>query len=164
MAKTMCSAGLAVGASVLLWVSVSSVSAAPEDRLSYDHDQSLAQADFSGRKDLKMAIFTKANCQGANFRGADLENANLEDANFIESDLTGANLRGILGTKTRFVKAKLDDAVLEEANLVGAVLNGVSIEGADFTDALLEPFQVRDQTDHQCRDGWQNGARECEIQ
>lgn len=52
-----------------------------QDVLIFDHDQSLARADFSNRKDLVGAIFTKSNCAGANFSHADLRNAQLDDTN-----------------------------------------------------------------------------------
>lgn len=54
---------------------------ADERPLVFDHDQTLANADFSHRSDLRGAIFSKANCKGANFEGADLSNAQLDDAN-----------------------------------------------------------------------------------
>lgn len=130
---------IALGASVMM-LGLSPVEAEPG--LNFDHDQSLVGVDFSDRQDLAMAIFTKANCRGANFTKVSMENANIEDVNFIEANLSGANMRGVFATKTRFSKAKLDGAILEGANLVGAVFDGASIDGADFTEALIEPFQV----------------------
>lgn len=45
----------------------------------YDHDKTLAGADFSNR-DLRGAIFTKAVCKKALFKNAILDNAMLDDA------------------------------------------------------------------------------------
>lgn len=58
--------------------------------LVYDHDQTLVGADFSGRKDLVGAIFTKSNATRATFAGADLRNAQLDDTILIEATLDGA--------------------------------------------------------------------------
>lgn len=52
-----------------------------EGPLIYDHDQSLAGANFENRSDLKGAIFSKSNCKEASFVGSDLSNAQLDDAN-----------------------------------------------------------------------------------
>lgn len=54
---------------------------AAENPLVFDHDQTLVNADFSHRSDLRGAIFSKANCKGANFEGSDLTNAQLDDIN-----------------------------------------------------------------------------------
>lgn len=54
---------------------------AQDSVLVFDHDQSLAGADFSKRTDLKGAIFSKSNCRNASFSGADLTNAQLDDGN-----------------------------------------------------------------------------------
>lgn len=59
---------------------------ADDQPLVFDHDQTLAGADFANRTDLKGAIFSKANCKGATFNGSDLTNAQLDDANVRDSD------------------------------------------------------------------------------
>ncbi|KAA8498411.1 Pentapeptide repeat protein Rfr32 [Porphyridium purpureum] len=109
----------------------------------YDHNQSLQNEDFSGR-DLQSAVFTKANAQGASFKNADLRKANLEYANLMECDLEGADLTYALATKTKLQRASLKNANFTNANLMGASFDReTSIEGADFTDALIEPFMAK---------------------
>ena len=54
---------------------------AQDDVLVFDHDQSLTGANFENRKDLRGAIFSKANCRSSSFMGSDLSNAQLDDAN-----------------------------------------------------------------------------------
>lgn len=60
---------------------------ADERPLVFDHDQTLINADFSHRSDLRGAIFSKANCKGATFEGADISNAQLDDANVRQTIL-----------------------------------------------------------------------------
>ncbi|KAI0565627.1 hypothetical protein FGB62_16g242 [Gracilaria domingensis] len=54
---------------------------AEDPPLVFDHDQSLAGADFSNRSDLRGSIFSKSNCKNASFAGSDLTSAQLDDAN-----------------------------------------------------------------------------------
>ena len=70
-------AAVVVSASLLLPTSVSAF----DGPLVFDHDQSLSGANFSNRKDLRGAIFSKSNCKGADFSGSDLTNSQLDDAN-----------------------------------------------------------------------------------
>lgn len=73
---------LSAAALLLSSVLLTSAPALADERpLVFDHDQTLMKADFSHRSDLRGAIFSKANCKGANFEGADLSNAQLDDAN-----------------------------------------------------------------------------------
>lgn len=61
-----------------------------QDVLVFDHDQTLVGADFSGRKDLVGAIFSKSNATRSNFSNADLRNAQLDDTVLIEATLDNA--------------------------------------------------------------------------
>lgn len=61
-----------------------------QDILVFDHDQTLVGADFSGRKDLVGAIFSKSNATRSNFSNADLHNAQLDDTVLIEAVLDNA--------------------------------------------------------------------------
>lgn len=70
-------ASLLLSASLLLPLNT----LADDAPLVFDHDQSLAGADFSKRADLRRAIFSKSNCKGANFSGSDLTAAQLDDGN-----------------------------------------------------------------------------------
>lgn len=78
--------------------------------LVFDHDQTLSDADFSNRTDLKGAIFSKANCKGANFQSADLTNAQLDDANMIGANLENVVAVNVTATKTKFQKANMKNA------------------------------------------------------
>ena len=109
----------------------------------YDHNQGLADSNFS-KRNLEGAVFTKANAERSDFNGANLSKANLENADFQECDFQGANLSFVLATKTKFQRANLKDANFTNANLMGAVFDrGTNITGADFTDALIDPFMAK---------------------
>ena len=76
--------------------------------LSFDHDQSLVDSDFSDHKlDLRGAIFSKANCTRANFKGVDIQNALIDDANFTEACLDDVNATNVLASNAKFYKASL---------------------------------------------------------
>ena len=98
---------------------------------------SLAFKDFSNQ-DLRGKNFNKAD-----MRGIDLTNANMEGDQMFGAICADAKF---IGTNLRYVD--LESADLEGADLSNAVLEGamltntqfkklVSIEGADFTDALI---------------------------
>lgn len=61
---------------------------ADDKPLVFDHDQTLAGANFENRTDLRGAIFSKANCKGASFVGSDLTNAQLDDTNVCSLPIT----------------------------------------------------------------------------
>lgn len=133
-------AALALSTALLLALPLpAAASASDRDVQVFDHNQTLGGADFS-RQDLVGAIFSKASCKGANFAKADLHNAQLDDTVLIEAVLDGANCRNVLATKAKFTNAHLRDVDFTNANLIAAVgLSTADIEGADFSDALIEP-------------------------
>jgi len=98
--------------------------------------------DFSGQ-DLRDASFDLASLRESDFSHADLTgvrffSANLESVNFEGANLTNATLDS----------ARLNDANLKDAILVGAFVTnvkvpGINIEGADFTDALVLPYEQK---------------------
>jgi uncharacterized protein YjbI with pentapeptide repeats len=92
--------------------------------------QSLIEAEFAS-ENLSEADFTNTDLRGAVFNGCTLHNANFEGANFDTgiaylSDFKGANLRNAIFTEAMLLRSKFDD---------------VEVEGADFTDAVLDRIQ-----------------------
>eukprot|EP00262_Sarcandra_glabra_P007125 TRINITY_DN196_c0_g1_i3.p1 TRINITY_DN196_c0_g1~~TRINITY_DN196_c0_g1_i3.p1 ORF type:complete len:237 (-),score=37.16 TRINITY_DN196_c0_g1_i3:169-819(-) len=88
-----------------------------------------------------------------NFRRANFTSADMREADFSGSTFNGAYLEKAVAYKTNFSGADLSDTlmdrmVLNEANLTNAVLvrtvltrsdlGGATIEGADFSDAVLD--------------------------
>lgn len=101
---------VATAASCIAFGLVGQYNAQETQILNFDHNQSLVESDFSGRKDLKSAIFSKANCTRSNFKNADLENALLDNANFTEANLDGLNAVNVLATNAKFFRANLRNA------------------------------------------------------
>ncbi|MBT5551284.1 MAG: pentapeptide repeat-containing protein [Nitrospina sp.] len=98
--------------------------------------------DLQGR-DLRFAIFEKADLRKADLRNAnlldaDLDGANLQGSNFSDADLLNAYLGEAHLQGSNFRDAKLLNAYLGEANLKNADLVGAYLQGADFTEANLQ--------------------------
>ncbi len=98
---------------------------------------SLSFTDFSGQ-DLSRKNFNKADLRGSNLTGASLEGAQMFGAICSEAKFVGANLRSADLESADLEGADLSNAVLEGAMLSNTQFRGIkSIEGADFTDALI---------------------------
>lgn len=82
----------------------------------------LVQANFSNA-DLHGAVFSHAVMNGVNMRGADLTNAMVDLVNFSDADLT--------------------DAVFVDSILLRTAFYHTKIDGADFTNAVLDGLQVK---------------------
>ncbi|KAJ4955640.1 hypothetical protein NE237_012423 [Protea cynaroides] len=104
-----------------------------------------------GSADLKKAVHVNENFRRANFTSADMR-----ESDFSGSTFNGAYLEKAVAYKANFTGADLSDTlmdrmVLNEANLKNAVLvrsvltrsdlAGATIEGADFSDAVLDLTQ-----------------------
>ncbi|XP_057518647.1 thylakoid lumenal protein TL20.3, chloroplastic [Amaranthus tricolor] len=101
-----------------------------------------------GSADLKKAVHVNENFRRANFTSADMR-----ESDFSGSTFNGAYLEKAVAYKANFSGADLSDTlmdrmVLNEANLTNAVLvrsvltrsdmAGAIIEGADFSDAVID--------------------------
>lgn len=104
-----------------------------------------------GSADLRKTIHTNENFRRANFTSADMR-----EADFSGSTFNGAYMEKAVAYKTNFKDADLSDTlmdrmVLNEANLKNAILvravltrsdlGSALIEGADFSDAVLDLLQ-----------------------
>ncbi|XP_030524931.1 thylakoid lumenal protein TL20.3, chloroplastic isoform X2 [Rhodamnia argentea] len=101
-----------------------------------------------GSADLRKAVHVNENFRRANFTAADMR-----ESDFTGSTFNGAYLEKAVAYKANFTRADLSDTlmdrmVLNEANLTNAVLvrtvltrsdlGGAIIDGADFSDAVLD--------------------------
>ncbi|GJN21703.1 hypothetical protein PR202_gb09207 [Eleusine coracana subsp. coracana] len=101
-----------------------------------------------GSADLKKAVHVNENFRRANFTAADMR-----ESDFSGSTFNGAYLEKAVAYKANFTGADLSDTlmdrmVLNEANLTNAILvrsvltrsdlGGAIIEGADFSDAVID--------------------------
>ncbi|WVZ12903.1 hypothetical protein V8G54_017433 [Vigna mungo] len=104
-----------------------------------------------GSADLRKAVHVNENFRRANFTAADMR-----ESDFSGSTFNGAYLEKAVAYKANFSGADLSDTlmdrmVLNEANLTNAILlrtvltrsdlGGAIIEGADFSDAVLDLTQ-----------------------
>ncbi|XP_058187228.1 thylakoid lumenal protein TL20.3, chloroplastic isoform X1 [Rhododendron vialii] len=104
-----------------------------------------------GSADLRKAVHVNENFRRANFTSADMR-----ESDFSGSTFNGAYLEKAVAYKANFTGADLSDTlmdrmVLNEANLTNAVLvrsvltrsdlGGAVIDGADFSDAVLDLLQ-----------------------
>lgn len=98
----------------------------------------LRQQDFSGQ-DLTGNDYTRADLTEADLSHTNLELVRLFTTRLNRANLEGANLRGATLDGASLVGANLKDAVLEGAYAINIDFRGINIEGADFTDVLLDP-------------------------
>lgn len=98
---------------------------------------SLAFKDFSGQ-DMTGKNFNKADMRGIDLTNANLEGDQMFGAICADAKFNGANMRYVDLESADLEGADLSDAILEGAMLTNTQFKKlVSIEGADFTDALI---------------------------
>lgn len=110
--------------------------------LSYSNAE-LTRRDFSGQV-LRSAEFSNANMELSNFSNADLRGAIMSASVMVKANLHGADLTNAMADQVKFTNANLSDAVFVESILLRSTFDGVDITGADFTDAILDGFQVKE--------------------
>lgn len=101
----------------------------------------LENRDFS-KVNLAGGVFVAAEMRGANFKEADLTNAILTMGVLLRANLEGANLTGALVDRATLDSANLTNAIFQEAILTSSRFYDAKITGADFTDALIDRYQV----------------------
>lgn len=98
---------------------------------------SLAFKDFSGQ-DMTGKNFNKADMRGIDLTNANLEGDQMFGAICADAKFNGANMRYVDLESADLEGADLSDTILEGAMLTNTQFKKlVSIEGADFTDALI---------------------------
>ena len=122
---------------VLLWAGPV---AAEVDTVNYNNanliDQDFAHADLEGK------AFVSAEMRGINFQGANLKNAILTKGIMLNANLEGADLTGALVDRVFLVGANLSNAILEGATMTRTSFEDVNVTGADFTDAILDRYEI----------------------
>jgi len=112
---------------------------AQAETLSFSHAQ-LKGRDFSGRA-LAGSGFANANMEGANFENADVRGAVFSASILRNANLRGTDFSGGLLDQADFAKADLSNALLVETILLRSTFDFVNIDGADFTDAIMDGGQ-----------------------
>ncbi|MCM0589358.1 MAG: pentapeptide repeat-containing protein [Gloeotrichia echinulata IR180] len=101
----------------------------------------LENRDFS-HENLAGATFVAAEMRLANFQAANLTNAIFTKGVLLKANLEGANLTGALVDRVTFDGANLKNAIFTEATLIRSRFYDADITGADFSDALIDRYQV----------------------
>jgi uncharacterized protein YjbI with pentapeptide repeats len=101
----------------------------------------LRESDFSHQQ-LIGAVFAAADLQGANFQESDLSKSILTKAVMLKVNLAGANLTSALMDRVVLDKADLSNAILTDAVATSTSFNDAQIAGADFSNALLDRYQI----------------------
>ncbi|MBD1875060.1 pentapeptide repeat-containing protein [Nodosilinea sp. FACHB-131] len=103
----------------------------------------LSYADLNGAF-LSWVNLSWANLSGAKLFNTNLTSANLVGANLINANFSFANLSSASLSWTKLNGASLSGANLSEAKLSGAKLNGANLVGANFSDADLSRANLID--------------------
>ena len=111
-----------------------------EDTVDYTLSE-LRKVDFSGQ-DVSGTSFAGADLQEANLEGVNLEGSILTQASFIDANLKGSNLREVFGDRVDFSNADLSDTIFADSILTSSHFYNAKIEGADFSGAMIDRFQV----------------------
>ena len=94
-------------------------------------------ADQHGR-DLRQQEFLKAALEGFDLHGADLRGAVFNTSNLSRANLSDANLEDVVAFASRFDGADLRGAMLRNGMLMQSHFRDAKIDGADFSDAVLD--------------------------
>ncbi|AHJ27524.1 Putative lumenal protein, contains 8 pentapeptide repeats, sll0301-like protein [Nodularia spumigena CCY9414] len=124
-----------------LWVIINPQPAFAQINTINYSNASLQNRDFSNT-DLAGGTFVAAEMRGANFQGANLKNAILTKGVLLNANLENANLEGALVDRVTMDGANLKNAIFTEATMTRSRFFDADITGADFTDALIDRYQV----------------------
>jgi uncharacterized protein YjbI with pentapeptide repeats len=108
--------------------------------VNYSHAY-LNNHDFSNQN-LTGGVFVEAEMRGANFAGANLRQAILTKGLLLHANMEGANLTEALADRVFWVDGNLKNAILRGAIVTRTSFQGVDITGADFTDAILDRYEI----------------------
>ncbi|XP_010546387.1 PREDICTED: thylakoid lumenal protein TL20.3, chloroplastic isoform X1 [Tarenaya hassleriana] len=89
-------------------------------------------------ENFRRANFTSADMRESDFSGSTFNGAYLEKAVAYRANFTGADLSDTLMDRMVLNEANLTDAVLVRSVLTRSDLGGAKIEGADFSDAVID--------------------------
>jgi len=94
-------------------------------------------------KDLQLSNFTGAEMRSTQLKGANLTGAYLMKAVCLSANFEGANLSDALMDRAVLNKANFTNAILTRVVFTSSDFTDSIIEGADFSDALLDVKQQR---------------------
>lgn len=89
-------------------------------------------------KDLQQKEFLKADLKGFDFSNADLRGAVFNGSQLQGTNLQGADMRDVVGFASGFQGSDLRQARLDRSMLLQSHFRDALIEGADFSEAVLD--------------------------
>lgn len=101
----------------------------------------LSKENFSGQN-LQLAEFTKVKLEGADFSKTDLRGGVFNGVMAEKINLSGADFTNGLAYVTNFDNADLTDTIFREAIMLRSTFNNAKVDGADFTQAVLDTQQI----------------------
>ncbi|WP_353672651.1 pentapeptide repeat-containing protein [Synechocystis sp. LKSZ1] len=126
----------------IIWVLLAATPVLAQDSAVNYTYADLARQDFSHRSLVK-GVFAAADLRYANFEQSDLSYTILTEATLLHTNLRGANLTASLMDRVTLDFADLREAILVEAIATRTRFYDADITGADFTDAVLDPYQIK---------------------
>ena len=132
---------LLIIAIAILWVLLDAGPAVAQDSaVNYTYSEIMRQ-DFS-HKDLQGGVFAAADARGASFEGSDVSNSILTKGVFIDTNLKDANFTRSLMDRVSFENSDLTNAIFQDAVATSTNFEGATITGADFSNAILDRYQI----------------------
>jgi uncharacterized protein YjbI with pentapeptide repeats len=89
-------------------------------------------------KDLQQKEFLKADLKGFDFSNTDLRGAVFNGSQLQGTNLQGADMRDVVGFASGFQGSDLRQARLDRSMLLQSHFRDALIEGADFSEAVLD--------------------------
>lgn len=125
-----------------LWVLLDArpVAFAQAYRINYTN-ATLNDQDFS-HQNLVGAVLAAADLRRADLSESDLTNAKLSQSVLLDANLQGANLTGAFVDFATLDRANLRNAIFRDAIMSRTRFFDADITGADFTNAIVDRYQV----------------------
>ena len=117
------------------------VALAQDKTINYSFAQ-LQDRDFS-HQDLRGGVFAAAAMRGVNLEGADLSYSILTEAVLLKANLKGADLTASLVDRVTLDFADLTNTIFTDAIATRSRFYDTIITGADFTNAVIDNYQVK---------------------
>ncbi|MGC1307978.1 MAG: pentapeptide repeat-containing protein [Phormidesmis sp.] len=130
---------------LLLTIGLAAPAAAQSNAVDYTLTNQ-AGADFSGQN-LSGTSFAAADARDANFAGADMSGTILTKATFLRTNLKGADFTKTFADRVLFDGADMTNVIFVEAIAISSSFGDTIITGADFSDSILDRFQVKKMCD-----------------
>ena len=132
---------LTILAIAILWILLNATPVLAQDSaVNYTYSE-IRHQDFS-HKDLVGGVFAAADARGASFEGSDVSNSILTKGIFIDTNLRGANFTSSLMDRVDLENSDLTNAIFQDAVATSTNFEGTTITGADFSNAILDRYQI----------------------